>query len=122
MISRFIVLTGLVASTALAADAVDKSKYNIFNPTPKELMREMSTDRPDKTESPYTIDAGHFQIESDLAIFAFDHDRAGGADTHTTDWAVTTLNLTAGLCNYSDFQLVLFPYSRYRGDDRLAGA
>ena len=35
-------------------------------------MREMSTDRPDKTESPYTVDAGHFQIEWDL--FNFERD------------------------------------------------
>ena len=27
---------------------VDKSGYHLFNPTPREYMREMSTDRPDK--------------------------------------------------------------------------
>lgn len=122
MISRFILLAGFAATSTFAADTADKSKYHLFNPTPKELMREMSTDRPDKTESPYTIDAGHFQIESDLAVMAFDHDTSGGADTRTTDWAVGTLNLKAGICNYSDFQLVLFPYSRLRSDDRLTGA
>lgn len=29
----------------------------------------MSTDRPDKTESLYTVDAGHFQFEADLVSF-----------------------------------------------------
>ena len=43
----------------------DKSGYNLFNPTPDEYMREMSPDRPDKTDSPFTVDAGHFQLEMD---------------------------------------------------------
>jgi len=29
-------------------------------------MREMQTDRPDVTETPYTVDAGHIQFETDL--------------------------------------------------------
>lgn len=44
---------------------LDKSIYNIFNPTPKDKMREFDTDRPDKIETPHTVDAGHFQIETD---------------------------------------------------------
>src|SRR5688572_5942243 len=40
-----------------------KSHYHLFNPTPRAQMREMSTDRPDQTESPYTVDAGHVQVE-----------------------------------------------------------
>ncbi|MEO8821382.1 MAG: hypothetical protein ABI267_05890 [Ginsengibacter sp.] len=42
-----------------------KSGYTIFNPTPKKLMRDFETDRPDVTESAYTVDAGHFQLETD---------------------------------------------------------
>ena len=37
----------------------NKSQYNLFNPTPRALMREMSTDRPAKTASAYAVDAGH---------------------------------------------------------------
>jgi hypothetical protein len=37
----------------------------------------MSTDRPDKTETAYTMDAGHFQMEMDLVTY--------GRDRHTTD-------------------------------------
>jgi hypothetical protein len=29
-------------------------------------MREINTDPSDKTERPYTVDAGHFQIEMDV--------------------------------------------------------
>ncbi|HEY6226965.1 MAG TPA: transporter [Verrucomicrobiae bacterium] len=113
-------LTGFIAP-ALAADAPDKSQYHLFNPTPRESMREMSTDRPDKTESPYTLDAGHFQIESDLFAYAYDHDSSNGANLRGDSWSFATLNLKAGLCNFADFQVVFFPYNRVRTDDRIAG-
>ena len=119
--SWIIITAGVLAGSAIAAEPADKSKYHLFNPTPRELMREMSTDRPDKTESPYTIDAGHFQVESDLAVFEYDHDRSAGGDLRSESWTFATLNLKAGLCNFSDLQVVLFPYSRTRTDDRIAG-
>jgi hypothetical protein len=40
--------------------------YTLFNPVPKNEMREFSIDRPDVTESPMSVDAGHFQFEGDL--------------------------------------------------------
>lgn len=114
---RLVVALPLIGLTSLAAEPANKSLYHLFNPTPRELMREMSTDRPDKTESPYTVDAGHFQIESDLAIYTHDHDRADGADVRADSWSFATLNLKAGLCNFSDLQFVLFPYSRVRTEN-----
>lgn len=107
---------------ALAADAApDKGGYNLFNPTPREFMREMSTDRPDKTESPYTVDAGHFQIESDLVTYSHDHDRANGADTVVDAWSVGAVNLKAGLLNWMDLQLVIESYNHVTTEDRLTG-
>src|SRR5688500_5011937 len=61
-----------------AAGGVEKSHYTLFDPTPRELMREFSTDRPDVTESPYTVDAGHFQVEMSLVEYTLDDD--GGAE------------------------------------------
>ncbi|MNU15220.1 hypothetical protein D3C71_33470 [compost metagenome] len=49
-----------------AAQHEINQKYSLFNPVPRSQMREMETDRPDVTESPYTVDAGHFQYETDL--------------------------------------------------------
>jgi hypothetical protein len=40
--------------------------YSLFNPVPRSEMRDFSIDRPDVTESPMTVDAGHFQFEGDL--------------------------------------------------------
>ena len=41
-------------------------------------MRELTPDRPDKTESPYTLDAGHFQLEMDFANYTYD--KSDGTD------------------------------------------
>ena len=38
----------------------DKSQYNLFNPTPVDLMRDFSSSRPDQTTGPHSVDAGHF--------------------------------------------------------------
>ncbi len=55
-----------IAALCGGALADDKSGYTLLNPTPRNLMREMTTDRPDITEVPFTVDAGHFQTESTL--------------------------------------------------------
>lgn len=113
---------GLGLGAASAADGgADKSGYSLFHPTPVALMREMSTDRPDKTESPYTVDAGHFQIESDLVTYSRDHDGSNGADTLVEAWSAAALNLKAGLCNRVDLQLVIDSYNHVTTRDRVAG-
>jgi hypothetical protein len=115
-----VVLTACLNGQA-AEPVVDKSQYHLFNPTPSKLMREMATDRPDKTESPYTVDAGHLQIESDIINASFDHDTAAGADTRIRSLAFSTLNLKVGLCNRADLQLVVPTWNHVRTDDRVAG-
>ena len=49
----------------------DKDCYNLFKPVPDDLLRDMDTDRPDKSNSPHTLDAGHFQVETGL--FTYTH-------------------------------------------------
>jgi hypothetical protein len=106
-----------VAPVSLAAcgaendTPVDKSQFHLFNPTPAKYLREMSTDRPDKTESPYTVDAGHFQFEMDFLNYAADKEKSGGVTRRIDALAVAPINLKIGLCNRSDLQLVLEPYN-----------
>lgn len=108
-------------SERIATPKPDKSVYNLLNPTPPGHMREMSTDRPDKTESAYTVDAGHFQIEMDLLSYAYDHDRAEGTNQRRDEWAVAPMNLKAGLLNDVDFQLVLETFGWRRTKDLTTG-
>src|SRR5215204_270598 len=88
------------------APAQDKSRYNLFDPTPREAMREISTDRPDVTESPYTVDAGHFQVEMSLIEYVYDDDD----DTQINEFSFAPSNLKVGLLNNVDVQFVLDPY------------
>lgn len=112
--------TFAIPAQAEAEAAPDKWKYNLFNPTPREFMRELSTDRPDQTESAYTVDAGHFQVEWDAVGAVFDRERSGGGDVQTRGWG-TSLNLKAGLLNNVDVQFVLEPYAAIRQKDLPTG-
>jgi hypothetical protein len=60
--------------------------------------RELSPDRPDTTESPITVAAGHFQIESSLWSFSRDKDAAGSVST----WVCGEANLKLGLTEDQD--------------------
>ena len=92
----------LASTAAAAANEPQKSQFHLFNPTPHNLMREMATDRPDTTESPYTVDAGHLQIE-----FSFiDYTR----DADTDAFSVISTNVRIGLLNNLEFAIVFEPY------------
>ncbi|MEZ0389166.1 MAG: transporter [Verrucomicrobium sp.] len=98
----------LFPGVCAAFEPHDKSNYTLFNPTPREFMREMSTDRPDTTESAYSVDAGHFQVESTLFGFAKDHGVEG--------FTIAESNFKLGLTNSTDLQLVVPFYEHVRGD------
>src|SRR5208282_337458 len=91
--------------------------YNLSHPVPQELMRELSPDRPDKTESPYTVDAGHFQLEMDFANYT--GDKSDGVTTKA--WNVAPFNLKVGLLNKVDLQFVFDNYLNVRTEDRATG-
>lgn len=103
---------GVIAAPAESAASAEKSGYSLFQRTPRALMRELSTDRPDKTESAYTVDAGHFQIEMDLVTYTQDRDEVDGDDTEIDAWSAPSFNLKVGLTNRVDFQAVVETFSR----------
>lgn len=115
----------LLRLAALAADPAeslpDKRGFSLTNPTPDALLRDLSTDRPDKTESAYTVDAGRFQVELDALSYTHDRDRSGGGDTRTKTLACVTTNLKLGLRHDLDVQLVVESFMRVRTEDRATG-
>lgn len=118
-------LAGLQAGASGAAAQLgkagpNKAAFTFFNPTPAGLMRELSTDRPDQTESAYTVDAGHFQLEMDFVNYTRDRDTEDGADLRSQAWVFAPLNLKLGLLNNVDLQLMLDPQVRVRIEDRVA--
>lgn len=78
----------------------------------------MTVDGPGATESPYTVDAGHFQLEMAFVDYTSEEDRFEGV-TYRLDWlAVAPMNLKVGLLNSLDLQLLLEPYHRvYERED-----
>ena len=66
-------------------------------------MREFQTDRPDVTESAFTVDAGHFQVETDL--FKTEHYKI--FKIRTVNHYFNTANIKLGITNSLDFQLVV---------------
>jgi hypothetical protein len=105
-------VAALLAATAPASGEEERSKsgYTLFNPTPRDLMRPLATDRPDKTESAYSVDAGHLQLEADVAAYL--RDEARDDRTRVTGWAFAVTNIKMGLTNTIDVQLVVETYVR----------
>ena len=96
---------GLACSPGRAQEAPDK-------------LRDLCTDRPTKSSAPCTVDAGHFQIESDLFNAVFD--RTGGIDTHT--YLFTNPTLKYGVTKTLDLEVTLAPVVEVTTKDRSTGA
>jgi hypothetical protein len=86
---------------AQSASQSDKSQYWLLNPVPTDQMRDFITDRPPKANVPYTVDAGHFQYETDLVNFAT---QATGPITINTLLAPNP-TFKVGLTNNIDFEV-----------------
>lgn len=95
----------LLAAGPAQGDASAPEQHSLFDPTPRAELHEFSTDRPDTTESPYTVDAGHVQIELSAAEYTLARDRSRTLD-------VLPVNLKLGLNDSMDLQLVFTPYQR----------
>jgi len=82
-------------------------------------MRPFSPDRPGKSHSPLTVDAGHFQFESDAWNYAFDH----WSPTATTSRATVLVapNLKLGLTNRVELDVAASLYNSLSTRDATNG-
>ena len=102
-------LVGTIAAAFTQARANDNgaaappppAEYSLLNPTPDSALRPLSTDRPPRSNSPITVDAGHFQVESDLANFTYDN--TAGVKTRTFEALDPSYKL--GLTNWADLEV-----------------
>ena len=94
------------ADPATPAPAPDKSGYTLFNPTPASALR-FSTDRPTKSNSPVTVDAGHVQYETDFVNYT--HSNTGGVSTRVFTAFDPVLKL--GLTNKIDLEVQFNGYN-----------
>lgn len=70
-------------------------------------LRPLSTDRPDTTESPFTVDRGHFQVEVEMASMT--------RDGRGESYALGEMNLKFGIGTDTDLQWVLSSYEHEAG-------
>ena len=114
---------GAVICTVLmsgAAGAQDRSQFTLFNPTPSDQMRSFSTDRPTKSNVPYTVPAGHFQYEGNL--FGYSYNDTSVADTTTRSWLVANPTFKLGLLDNVDFEVSISAFNSVQATTRSTGA
>lgn len=108
---------GLLPFAALAGQSADRNVYTLFHPAPESAMREMETDRPDKTESPITVPAGHYQLEMDLVTYTRDRSKHEKVEA----WRIAPVNLKIGVLHNLDLQVVIETYNSQKTTDRDTG-
>jgi hypothetical protein len=72
-------------------------------------LRDLTTDRPDSTESPFTVDPAHLQVEMDGVSFT--RNRLDGV--RTTEWVVAPFNLRYGLTPATELGIFVTPYVHF---------
>jgi len=80
----------------------------------------MDTDRPNITNTPHTIDAGHLQIETGLIDYSYDRSRSSGATYRYDDFAFATSNFRMGILNNLELNAVIDPYEIERTRDNAS--
>jgi hypothetical protein len=110
---RLVLAAGLALGVAPAAPA-----YDLFHPRPESELRELSSDRPGQGEGPFTVDAGHVQLETGL--FDFTRDDDGGE--RREQWALGSTNLRVGLLDRLDVHLLFEPLVHSRVERSDAGS
>ncbi|HSP50836.1 MAG TPA: transporter [Pseudolabrys sp.] len=104
-LSVLVVFTAVGAPVAAQTVGPANVDYSLFNPVPDDKLRELSTDRPGKSHSAITVDAGHFQIESDFLNYTYDPH--GNGDITTRAYSIGTPILKLGVTNWMDVELGL---------------
>jgi len=80
--------------------------------TGKAAARSLSTDRPDRTQSPYSVPKGWLQVESGvLAQGQFE-----GSDGSITGTSVMAFNAKYGVARDLDVQFLFAPWVRVRAE------
>lgn len=109
-----IVFILITTNIQVFAQDTSRSAYTIFKPLPRRLMRkEIETDRPSITESPLTLEAGHFQYEADL--FKYRNETTEESKKHLSLY--NQANLKFGLLTNTALQVIIQTYGKETDQD-----
>jgi hypothetical protein len=113
-----ILLLFTVMSVPALAQDTSRSGYSIFKPMPRALMREeMEIDRPNITETPHTLEAGHFEYEADL----FKYRRETTKETSQRLSLYNQANLKFGILTNTALQVIVQSYGKETNKDLTTG-
>ena len=113
------ILAVFISSIVFSVRGSSAAEYSLFNPVPAAKLRELSTDRPGKSHSTVTVDAGHYQIESDFVNVTYDPKSVGT----TTFYSLGTPIVKLGVNDRIDVELglSLFNYLSRKDDGHYSG-
>ena len=86
----------------------DSAHFSLFKPVPRNRLRELQPDRPGVTESPFTVDAGHLQVEMDALRLI---NGGTGNEDRTREWHAAYTMFKLGLSRRTDVHLEMPFYS-----------
>ena len=96
------------AQAPVRASPYDSAHFSWRKPVPRNRLRELQPDRPGITESPFTVDAGHVQIEMDALRLI---NGGSGNEDRSREWHLAYTMLKLGLSRRTDVQLEVPLYS-----------
>jgi hypothetical protein len=99
---------------------IDRARYDPFNPTPSGEMRDFGPDRPYVTDSPYTVDPGHWLFE--VGLFEYTRDHYNNESSRLDGFAFGDMNIRLGVTPYADLEFLFTAYSYILTTDRNTGA
>ncbi|WP_161787183.1 transporter [Hymenobacter sp. IS2118] len=99
---------GAYAQETPATSPYDSASYSWRKPVPRNLLRELQPDRPGITESAFTVDAGHVQLELDALRL---RNSGKGNEERSREWRMAYTMLKFGLSRRTDVQLELPLYT-----------
>src|SRR6201996_4706938 len=88
---------------------IDRSQYNLFNPTPPDQMRDFNPDRPSVTTGPYTVDPGHWLLE--VGLFEYTRDRYNSDGVRLDSFASGDTNIRLGVTSFAEVDFLFTAYT-----------
>ena len=89
----------------------------LLNPTPASQERPFDTDRPTKSNIPYTVPCGHFQYETDIFNYAYQYVDDSRVDT----LLLPNPTLKLGVSQSADLEINIAPYASVVTKDLRTG-
>ena len=104
---------------AAAAEIPTTQPIDISQSTPTKQLRDMDTDRPNKTNTPHTVDAGHLQIETGFFDYDYDRNLYQGANARTDALDLGQFNFRVGVLDNLELNAIIDSYDFLRTADYI---